>query len=305
MRKISFVAALLSLCAAGLYAAPGGGTPAPLPPSAVIFSNTYHFASPATTFTANVSAPVDGAWLTGKATWSTDLLFGWDCSHSFTAMLSPNANDYSPLFIAGWEPSRICTMEYPVYGCLNCGIEWGGVGSWQYMTTNNYPGFLAAGTGTVTLSTNNGGGQDDHVDLYLQQVNRDAMVNMTTFQSLDPNDPSPASSTEVASRYFIANTADRVPVVPVFHYGVNSNGGDIQYPAGPSVTYEATWDTGQTSTPDIAFAPTTKALHGHTILGVPIPKMATGKHTFTVTAKLPSGKTYTTPSMEVFVYAPC
>ena len=50
MRKISFVAALLSLCAAGLYAAPGGGTPAPLPPSAVIFSNTtYHFASPATT----------------------------------------------------------------------------------------------------------------------------------------------------------------------------------------------------------------------------------------------------------------
>ncbi len=177
------------------------------------------------------------------------------------------------------------------------------MGAYQYMTTDNGPGFLAPGTGTVTLRTNNGGGQDDHLTIYLQQVNRDAMVNMTIFQSLDVDDPTPASSTEVQSRYFIANTADRVPIVPVFHYGVNSNGGDIQYPAGPSVTYEATWDTGQTSTPDIAFAPTAKALHGHTILGVPIPKMATGKHTFTVTAKLPSGKTYTTPSMEVLVYA--
>jgi hypothetical protein len=175
------------------------------------------------------------------------------------------------------------------------------VKAFNYMTTDNVPGFLAPGNGTITLRTNNGGGQDDQITIYLNQVNRDAMVNMTIFQSADVDDPTPANSTEVASRYFIANTADRVPVVPVFHYGVTSTGADLQYPAGPSVTYVATWDNGATSTPDIAFAP--KGLHAHTILGVPVPKMATGSHTFTIKATLPSGKTYTTPSMNVFVYA--
>lgn len=175
--------------------------------------------------------------------------------------------------------------------------------SYNSMTTDNIPGFLAPGSGTITLGTNNGGGQDDQITIYLQQVNRDAMVNMTLFQSLDVDDPTPASSTEVASRYFIANTADRVPVVPVFHYGVTATGADVQYPAGPSVAYVATWDTGQTSTPDVAFAPAAKALHGHTILGIPVPKMTTGTHTFTIKATLPSGKTYTSPSMSVFVYA--
>lgn len=303
MRKISFLAASL-LCAVAVHAAPGGGTTTPLPPSAVVFSNTtLHFNAPTDAFTASVSAPADGAWLTGSAKWSTDLLFGWDCSHSYTADLWPNNNDYAPLFIAGWSAAGICTDQYPVYGCLNCGIDWGGVKNYQYMTTDNSPGFLAPGGGTVTLRTNNGGGQDDHLTIYVQQVNRDAMVNMTIFQSDDVDDPSPADSTVVQSRYFIANTADRVPVVPVFHYGVNANGGDVQYPAGPSVTYVATWDTGQTSTPDIAFAPAAKTVHGHTILGVPIPKMATGSHTFTIKATLPSGKTYTSPSMTVFVYA--
>ncbi len=179
--------------------------------------------------------------------------------------------------------------------------DWGGTKAFSYLTTDNLPGFLAAGTGTIRLRTNNGGGQDDQITIYLQQVNRDAMVNMTIFQSAGVEDPRPANSTEVASRYFIANTADRVPVVPVFHYGVTSTGADLLYPAGPSVTYVATWDTGATSTPDIAFAP--KELHGHTSLGVPVPKMATGSHTFTIKATLPSGKTYTTPSMTVFVYA--
>jgi len=305
VRKISFVAALLSLCASALHAAQGGGgTSTPLPPSAVLFSNTtYHFNASNNTFSAPVSVGVDGAWLSGKATWSTNgYLFGWDCHHSYTGTLSPNVNDYSPLFIAGWTGTEVCSDQPPAYGCINCGIEWGGVGAAQYMTTNNYPGFIAAGTGTVTLSTNNGGGQDDQITIYLNQVNRDAMVNMTIFQSLDPDDPTPASSTEVQSRYFIANTADRVPIVPVFHYGVDSNGADLQFPAGPAITYVATWDTGQTSTPEIAFAPMTKAIHGHTILAVPIPKMALGNHTFTIKATLPSGKTYTSPSMTVFVY---
>src|SRR5260370_6214124 len=169
------------------------------------------------------------------------------------------------------------------------------------MTTDTTPGFSPARTGAITLRTNNGGGQNDQITLYLQQVNRDAMLNMTIFQSADETDPTPASSTEIAARYFIANSADRVPVVPVFHYGVDANGNDVQYPAGPAVTYTATWDTGATTTPDIAFAP--KGLHGHTILGVPVPKLPTGSHTFTIAAKLPSGMTYTSPSMTVFAYA--
>ncbi len=110
MRKISFIAALLSFCAAALHAAPGGGTPAPLPPSAVLFNGTtYRFSAPTDTFIAGVSAPADGAWLTGSAEWDPHLLFGWDCSHSYTADLSPNNNDYAPLFIAGWSADRICT----------------------------------------------------------------------------------------------------------------------------------------------------------------------------------------------------
>src|SRR5712691_8574572 len=36
---------------------------------------------------------------------------------------------------------------------------------------------------------------------------------------------------------------------------------------------------------------------------LPISKLATGSHTFTVTATLPSGRTFTTLSMTVFVYA--
>ncbi len=88
----------------------GGGTPAPLPPSAVLFNGTtYRFSAPTDTFIAGVSAPADGAWLTGSAEWDPHLLFGWDCSHSYTADLSPNNNDYAPLFIAGWSADRICT----------------------------------------------------------------------------------------------------------------------------------------------------------------------------------------------------
>jgi hypothetical protein len=227
----------------------------------------------------------------------------WDCSHSYTGNLGPNFADYSPLFIAGWTPLGICSNQFPVFGCLNCGVDWGGVKAFPgfYMTTNNTPGFLAAGAGTIVLSTNNGGGTSDILNLRLEQVNRDAMVNMTMFQSADETDPAPASDTEVAGRTFIANSGDRVPVVPIFHYGVDVNGADVQYPAGPDITYLATWETGATTTPEIAFA--AQGLHGHTILAVPLPKLTTGNHSFTITATLPSGKTYTTPKMSLFAFA--
>jgi len=60
--------------------------------------------------------------------------------------------------------------------------DWGGTKAFSYLTTDNLPGFLAAGTGTIRLRTNNGGGQDDQITIYLQQVNRDAMVNITPVQ---------------------------------------------------------------------------------------------------------------------------
>lgn len=275
----------------------------PLPPSAVLFNGDYSFQLAGTTYSTAVTVPVDGAWLTGSGVWNNSSYPYWDCSHNYVGTLGPNNNDYSPLFIAGWDANSICSNQPPVIGCLNCGVDWGGVKAFpgDYMTTSNTPGFISAGSGTIVLNSNNGGGLSDLLTLHIEQVNRSAMVNMTIFQSADETDPTPASSTEIAARYFIANSADRVPVVPVFHYGVDANGNDVQYPAGPAVTYTATWDTGATTTPDIAFAP--KGLHGHTILGVPVPKLPTGSHTFTITAKLPSGMTYASLSMTVFVYA--
>ena len=301
MKKYLVAIGISAVVAVPLRAAPR--TPAPLPPSAVLFNGDFRFSVPGTTYSAAVTVPVDGAWVSGTAIWNHSGFPYWDCSHSYTGTLSPNANDYSPLFIAGWTPQGICSDQFPVFGCLNCGIDWGGRKAFPglYMTTNNSPGFMAAGSGTVFLSSNNGGGQDDLLTLHIEQVNRNAMQNMTMFQSVDESDPTPASSTEIADRTFIANSADRVPVVPVFHYGFDSAGNDLQFPAGPGITWSAAWDNGASSVPEESFAP--QGLHGHTILAIPIPKMATGSHTFTVKATLPSGATFTTPSMSVFVYA--
>ncbi len=278
-------------------------TPPPLPPSAVLFDGDYRFLTAGTTYSASVTVPADGAWVEGTAVWNHSGYPYWDCSHSYSGSLSPNANDYAPLFIAGWTPQGICSDQFPVFGCLNCGIDWGGRKAFPglYMTTNNTPGFMAAGSGTVILGSNNAPGASDLLTLHIEQINRDVMVEMTMFQSVDENDPTPASAAEIADRTFIANSADRVPVVPVLHYGVDANGADRQFPAGPGITWLATWDSGATTVPEEAFAP--QGLHGHNILAIPIPKLATGSHSFTVKGALPSGRSYTTTSMTVFVYA--
>ena len=297
--------AVVTVIAAGVvpvWSAPRS-TP-PLPPSAVLFNGDYSFRVAGTTYSTAVNAPMDGAWLTGSAVWNHSSFPYWDCSHNYAGTLAPNNNDYTPLFIAGWDANSICSNQPPVFGCLNCGVDWGGVKAFPgfYMTTSNTPGFLAAGSGTIVVSSNNGGGLSDLLTLHIEQVNRNAMVNMTMYQSVDEENPAPEDPAVVADRYFIAESADRVPVVPVFHYGTDAQGNDLQFPAGPDVTYAASWDSGAaTSTPEIAFAQ--QGLHGHTIVAVPIPKLATGSHPFTITATLPSGTRYTTPSMTVFVYA--
>src|SRR5688572_926760 len=303
MSKLAALVATVVFAVTSAFAAPPSTSP-PLPPSATLFNGFYSLSTVVTTYSAPVTAPVDGAWLTGEGVWDNSAFPFWDCSHSYTGTLTPNGNDYAPLFIAGWQPDRLCVMQFPVFGCLTCGVAWGGQKAFpgNYMTTDNTPGFMAAGSGTITLQSNNGGGQSDRLTSFrVDQFNRDAMINMTIYQSVDEETPVPASDTEIAQRYFIANSADRVPVVPVFHYGTESNGSDRQFPAGPDIAWSVTWDSGAITTVEERVAP--QGLHGHSILAVSIPKLTTGKHTFTVKGMLPSGKTYTSQAMEVFVYA--
>jgi hypothetical protein len=302
MRNLATLA-IIFLAITPVYGAPPSAS-TPLPPSATLFNGDYAFSTIGTTYSAPVSVPVDGAWLTGEGVWDNSAYPYWDCSHSYTGTLTPNGNDYAPLFIAGWQPDRICSMQFPVFGCLTCGVAWGGQKAFpgNYMTTDNTPGFMAAGSGTIALKSNNGGGQSDRLSFFrVEQVNRDAMVNMTIYQSLDEENPVPASATEIAQRYFIANSADRIPVVPVFHYGTDSSGSDRQYPAGPNISWSVTWDSGAVTTVEERIAP--QGLHGHSILAVSIPALTTGTHTFTVKATLPSGKTYTSQALSVLVYA--
>ncbi len=226
---------LLIICSAtGADGAGGKTPPPPLPPSAVLFDGDYRFPTGSEAFNASVNIPAGGAWLVGTATWNHRSFPGWDCEHSYSAVLSPNANDYAPLFIAGWTSQGLCSDQPPVFGCFNCGIDWGGVKAYPglYMTTNNTPGFMSPGTGIVAIRSNNGGGQADVLTLNVQQVNRDAMSNLTMFQSVSENDPTPASDTDVKARTFIADTLDRVPVVPVFHHGTDASGADVQFSGG-------------------------------------------------------------------------
>jgi hypothetical protein len=303
MFKLAAIVATLVFAVTPAFGAPPSKS-TPLPPSATLFSGDYSFSTVGRTYSVPVSVPVDDAWLTGTGAWNYSSYPHWDCSHSYTGTLVPNGNDYAPLFIAGWIPDRICSGQFPVFGCLTCGVAFGGQKAYagNYMTTSNTPGFMAAGTGTIILSSNNDGGQSDLLTFFfVEQVNRDAMVNMTIRQSVDEENPFPASDTEVAERYFIANSGERIPVVPIFHYGTESNGADRQFPAGPGIVWSATWDSGADAIVEERFAP--QGLHGHSILAVSIPTLTTGTHTFTVMATLPSGKTYTSQAMSVFVYA--
>jgi len=275
--------------------------PAPTPPSAMIFGtygttyareSFYFLSTNLQTFSKSVSVPADGAWLFGEANFRNFLEF--DCDHHYRADMSPGDSTYTPLFNLGMMPAPydVCSFN----NCYSCRVNWGNRKQPEYLTTGVGPAFLDQGARTVTLSTLNGGGDfssnPDNVNLWIAQVNRVDMSGMRIFQPLAKDDPSPASDTEVADRTFNAETDDRVLIVPVLQHGVD------EFPAGPNMNYSIKWDTGTIVTPEVTPPPYPNGLQ---VLRVPIPKMSTGTHSFTLTAKLPGGKTFTA-TMSVFVF---
>lgn len=283
---------VLASAAASAFAAPPS-TPAPLPPSAVIFANESNtFNDSAEVWAKPVSVPQDGAWLIARPSTASTWM---DCVHKYAGYLDPNFTPYpDPLFQVGPDDRRTEACLGNI--CYSCYTRWwGNTPTWDYETTNTNPGFMPAGSSTIGVKTLTGGGTHDTLRLYLAQINRDAMTEMTMFLSRAEDDPIPLQPDEIKSAYWIANSADRVAVVPEFHYGEDS------FPAGPDVVFSATWDDGTVVEPEINTAP--RMPLGYTIVGVQVPKLATGTHTFTVKATLPSGKTYTSEPMEVFIYA--
>ena len=141
-------------------------------------------------------------------------------------------SEYTPLFTAGELPAPydVCTFG----NCYSCRLDWGGVKASSYLTTVSAPAFVPEGTRVITISTLNGGGNNDRLNLLIAQMNRSDLTSLTMFQALTDDDPSPASDTEIADRTFVANSEDRVSVVPVFH------GSTGDFPGGPDVTYTAT-----------------------------------------------------------------
>lgn len=235
-----------------------------------------------------ITVPADGAWFWGDAKYRN--FVEMDCDHHYRGDLNPTSSTYNPLFTAGELPAPydVCTFN----NCYSCRLDWGNVKPSSLYTTDATPAFLPEGSYTVTVSTLNGGGSGDELALWIAQMNRTAMSSLTMYQAVAEDDPQQASDTDVADRYFIAETADRVWVVPVFH-------GSTDFPGGPGVTYTAKWDTGTTVTGD---EQPTKVTRGLAVVQIPIPPMNSGSHTFTLTATLPGGKTLTTPAMTVLVY---
>lgn len=281
-----------------------GKAPPPVPPPSAMAVGTwttsgaigesFYFTPSQLSFQRSFTVPAGGAWLWGDARYSNFLEM--DCDHHYVGTASPSVTGYSPLFTAGElpPPYDVCSFN----NCYSCRLDWGGVKQLTYYTTSTNPAFVTEGTRVITISTLNGGGDFtsnlDNLNLWIAQENRSDMSSLTMFQAVADDDPTQAADTEVAARYFIANSADRVPVVPVFH---GSNG---DFPGGPNMKYTAKWDDGtivdgEESAPKIA--------NGLTVIDVPIPKLATGSHTFTLTSDGPNGKKLTTAAMTVFVYA--
>jgi len=286
MRKLAALVVLATAVAPLFGASPK--TPTPLPPSATLFNDSYSFTNATPTHSASITVGTDGAWL--KSTSSNG--GGWmNCSDRYQVSLVPNFSPYATLLGLGPTPVDVCFGER----CYSCSPQWGGGSkSWTYHTTDTDPGIVFAGSGQVTLSELT----DDAESLYLrlEQYNRADMTGMTIFHSREEDNPEPLQPSD-PERYFIATGADKVPVVAELLWGSVD-----KFPAGPNVTYTANWDTG--SVVDCEVNPSPLMPYGYSIVGVPVPKMSTGKHKFTVTAKLPSGKTFTsTNSIEVMVYA--
>lgn len=214
-----------------------------------------------------------------------------NCSDRYEIGLASNFSPYPTLLRLGPTPIDACLGDR----CFSCTPQWGGASkSYTYHTTENDPGIVFAGSGQLTLSALTGGAESLFVRL--DQYDRANMTGMTIFQSREEDDPVPLQPSD-PERYFIATGADKVPVVAELLWGAAD-----KFPAGPHVTYTAKWDTGTVVSGEVNPSPLMP--FGHSIVGVPVPKMSTGKHKLTLTARLPSGKTYTsTNSIEVMVYA--
>jgi len=300
-KACSILGCFFLLCLPLYGGKPGSSTVSP--PSAMLFGSwttsgpgreSFFFTPSQLTFQRSFTVPADGAWFWGEASYRN--FVEMDCDHHYRADLDPATADYSPFFSAGIlpPPHDICSFN----NCFSCRVDWGGTKALSYLTTQSEPAYLPEGTYVVTLATLNGGGDFssnlDNLNVYIAQENRSDLTSLSMFQAVTDDDPTPASDSEVAERYFIANSADRVPVVPVFHGSV----GD--FPGGPDVTYTAIWDNGTQSTGEEAMP---LVVHGLTVVDVPVPKMPTGSHTFKLAAKLPGNKTLTTDPMKVFIYS--
>jgi hypothetical protein len=269
----------------------------PLPPSAVVFGNNYLFTTGSTTFPGTINVPTDGAWFYGNATVAGT--GGWmDCIHHYEVDLNPTSlsPNYTPFLDIGYVDGIDSPCQFS-NACFSCSMEWGGTKGLTNYTTGNSPGWLPSGTGTATLKTLNGGGSTDAVNFSLNQVNMSAMQSMSVFEATANDLPVQASQEDINSRAYIAASDDRVPLVPRFAYGTD------MYPSPPRgfITYGGTWDTGDPAAITASY-PYPGNLPGLAILLVEIPSMKTGNHKVTITATLPSGKTFTAPAYTVYVY---
>jgi len=290
VRRVTILLALL--CAAGAHAARRAG---PLPPSAVIFSDLYNFGVQPT-YSGSVSVPQDGAWLYGAANSGSSIY--QDCVHHYEVDLSPStlSPNYSPLLKLGAITEADAAVCSSFFQCYTCQVDWAGQRTLIDYTTSNAPAWLPPGSGSAILKLNSGG-LPALLSFSLNQVNMDAMQSMSVYEATANDLPVEASPEDINSRAYIAASDDRVPLVPRFLYGTD------YYPAPPQpyITFVATWDTGEQGAVEVK-NPYPGNLPGNQILLVNIPKMKTGNHKVTITANLPSGKTFSAPPYDVFVY---
>jgi len=256
------------------------------------FGSTYGFegltfASSSQFFTRTLSIPSDGAWVYGRAGYDGSEFM--DCLHRYVGLLEPNATSYEPFFSIGATTGDACLSGR----CFSCSINYGGVKGRQYFTTQNYPAFVPGSSSgaLLNLKTMNQP-PSDVLTIWLAQVNADAVTDLNVFHAASPDDPGPATVEEIDARTYVSGSDDRVLLVPEFTYGTE------KFPATPQTTFEAIWDTGAVS----AVVVRRPVRNGHVVLVLSIPRMKTGRHTVMVKAKLPSGRSYSSQAVDLYVH---